>query len=69
MVYIKKSTIKERIKTIMNIEEKKKKIGFILSSRNDYDKSNQKFYQYLYNEYLNTDDDEVETEFNFYLKN
>jgi hypothetical protein len=68
-VYIKKSTIKERIKTIMNIEEKKKKIGFILSSRNDYDKSNQKFYQYLFNEYLNTDDDEVETEFNFYLKN
>ena len=53
----------------MNIEEKKKKIGFILSSRNDYDKSNQKFYQYLFNEYLNTDDDEVETEFNFYLKN
>ena len=49
------------------LQERKKKIGFILSCRNDYDKSNHKFYRYLFNEYLKMDSEELDIEFNFYF--
>jgi|TARA_R100000084_G_scaffold103453_1_gene59481 hypothetical protein len=48
---------------------KKNKIAFILSSRNDFDKSNTEMYKDLYNEYLKMESTELDIEFNFYYNN
>ena len=48
---------------------KKNKIAFILSSRNDFDKSNTEMYKDLYNEYLKMESSELDIEFNFYYNN
>jgi hypothetical protein len=53
------------------MNDKKDKIGFILSSRaiRESELRNDSFYQYLFNEYLSMPINELEIEFNFYLNN
>tara|TARA_R100000544_G_C2171361_1_gene32395 strand:- start:185 stop:373 length:189 start_codon:yes stop_codon:yes gene_type:complete len=53
----------------MSIIEKKDKVGFILCCRAEEEKAlqqNETFYQLIFNELMNTDDYEVNIEFNFY---
>lgn len=61
-----KNTLKEADKEL-NI--KKDKIGFILSSRavKEPKLKNDSFYQYLFNEYLSMSLNEIDIEFNFYI--
>ena len=49
--------------------ELKDKIGFILSCRAETELAlqNDTFYKYVFNEYLNSDIDDVEIEYDFYL--
>ena len=52
----------------MNIKDK---IGFILSCRlvREPELGNTEFYQYIFNEYLTADVQDVEIEYEFYLNN
>ena len=49
--------------------ELKDKIGFILSCRAEHELAlqNDTFYKYVFNEYLNSDIEDVEIEYDFYL--
>ena len=53
------------------MEDKKLKIGFILSSRaiKESELKNDSFYQHLFNEYMSIPEKELDIEFNFYLNN
>lgn len=46
---------------------KHQKIAFILSARDDYDKSDVQTWNKLFNEYWRMNADELDIEFNFYL--
>tara|TARA_R110002049_G_scaffold226702_1_gene398829 strand:+ start:266 stop:436 length:171 start_codon:yes stop_codon:yes gene_type:complete len=53
----------------MDIIEKKDKVGFILCCRAEREKAlqqNDAYYQLIFNELMNTDDYEVNIEFDFY---
>jgi|TARA_R110001632_G_scaffold19356_1_gene58716 hypothetical protein len=51
----------------MDIIEKKDKVGFILSCRSEKAlQQNDAYYQLIFNELMNTDDYEVNIEFDFY---
>ena len=47
--------------------DKNSKIGFILSARTDYDKSNNKFYRYLWKTYKAMSISDINIEFNYHL--
>lgn len=61
-----KNTLKEADK---ELDIKKDKIGFILSSRavKEPKLRNDSFYQHLFNEYLSMSLKEIDIEFNFYI--
>jgi hypothetical protein len=48
------------------IREKQTKIAFITSCRKDYDKSNDKIHQKIYDEYVKMPDEDFEIEFKYY---
>ena len=51
----------------MNKSEKESKVGFILSCRSEKAlQQNDAYYQSVFNELMNTDDYEVNIEFDFY---
>jgi hypothetical protein len=52
----------------MTKKQKETKIGFILSSRNDFNKFNDDFYKYLWSEYNKMSANEINIQFNYYLK-
>ena len=54
----------------MNKQSKKDKVTFILSCRAEREKAlkhNDAFYQSLFEEYMNSEDDNILNEFNFYI--